>query len=62
MKFPTGATNCLALCLAIGAADAQDLSPAQSLPDYKGQRLEIVGDNGPPPPLCRSPRQPGSHP
>jgi hypothetical protein len=47
MKFPAGATKFMVFCLAIGGADAQGLSPSQSFPDYKGQRLEIVGDNGP---------------
>jgi hypothetical protein len=43
VKIFTGATSCLLLWVAIGAAHSQDRPP----PDYKGQKFEILGDNGP---------------
>lgn len=47
MRFLASVTNCLFLCVTIGATHAQDLSSGRSQPDYKGQKFEILGDSGP---------------
>ncbi len=47
MKFLIGATNCVILCAGITAAQAQNSPSTNAFPDYKGQKFEIVGANGP---------------